>query len=759
MKKIRLAVALLLLTQPFLVLGQVPVDASVTPPSEETVITPTEEPDTVPPAVISWMVVSAEPTSVTIAWTTDEPSTGRIEYGPTTSYGSVTDSDASLATSHAKTVTGLTPNSTFHFRIIVTDEAGNTGYSDDYTFTTASEPVLADEDPPAISEITVSNINTSGATISFFADEPVQAYIQYGQTSGYGFTTPVSEEFSDTQSFAISALNSDTTYYYRIIADDEAGNRVITLENNFATEAPEPASEPEPTPKPAPALTISNIEVVSVSTSTVKITWETNKSADSHIFYGKTIAYGQSTPLDIAPKTTHSVTIAGLTPTTAYYYKVISKTSGGETASVGGKEFTTLAMPVEEEPKILPGISNVQVRAITESGATISWTTNILTRSKVEYGLTTVYGSIWRDDTFKKDHSATLSGLTAGTVYNFRVLARDEESNTTVSKNYQFTTQAAAFPPPAPAPTPTTPVLTAVKTLPTSRIGSASLPTPPTKPLIFKTEALDSQVSFFWLRDFSEKPGIQVRIIRKLGSAPKAVTDGEIIFDGNGKSFTDLNVENGIKYHYGIYAYDEYGRFSKMARIAVTPEAGEDEVVFKATPDVSAKTPIFVFEKDLKSNDKNRDIQHLQALLSQYPKIYPDGLVTGYFGPLTKQAIVRLQKRYGLAQTGYADAKTRKKLEELSKIPAVSSDQDEMASFTRDLSVGAKGEDVAALQRFLGDEGHYPEALITGYFGVLTKAALIRFQEFHSITPASGYFGPVTSAKIQLLQKASKIGF
>lgn len=61
-------------------------------------------------------------------------------------------------------------------------------------------------------------------------------------------------------------------------------------------------------------------------------------------------------------------------------------------------------------------------------------------------------------------------------------------------------------------------------------------------------------------------------------------------------------------------------------------------------------------------------------------------------------------------------------------------------NFTKDLSVGSKGADVTALQNLLGIKP------ATGYFGAITKSALIKYQLSKQITPASGYFGPKTRA-------------
>lgn len=70
------------------------------------------------------------------------------------------------------------------------------------------------------------------------------------------------------------------------------------------------------------------------------------------------------------------------------------------------------------------------------------------------------------------------------------------------------------------------------------------------------------------------------------------------------------------------------------------------------------------------------------------------------------------------------------------------------ASFSRDLTIGSTGADVTALQNFLIKEGYAIAAGATGYFGGQTQAALAKYQAANGITPAAGYFGPITRAKV-----------
>lgn len=54
-----------------------------------------------------------------------------------------------------------------------------------------------------------------------------------------------------------------------------------------------------------------------------------------------------------------------------------------------------------------------------------------------------------------------------------------------------------------------------------------------------------------------------------------------------------------------------------------------------------------------------------QFLKNQGAAIYPEGLVTGNFGNLTKQAVIRFQGKYGILQTGFVGPLTRAKINQM----------------------------------------------------------------------------------------------
>ena|SRR3989344_1699028 len=78
---------------------------------------------------------------------------------------------------------------------------------------------------------------------------------------------------------------------------------------------------------------------------------------------------------------------------------------------------------------------------------------------------------------------------------------------------------------------------------------------------------------------------------------------------------------------------------------------------------------------------------------------------------------------------------------------------------TRQLEVGSRGADVSAVQTFLaGDTTLYPEGLVTGYYGNLTKGAVAKFQVRNGI-PAVGRIGPMTLPVINAQMNGGNTGF
>jgi hypothetical protein len=119
-----------------------------------------------------------------------------------------------------------------------------------------------------------------------------------------------------------------------------------------------------------------------------------------------------------------------------------------------------------------------------------------------------------------------------------------------------------------------------------------------------------------------------------------------------------------------------------------------------------------------------------------YRKGYYKGPIDGIAGPLTKQAILRLQIAAGLAPDGIPGKQTRRALGRFGR-PLFG---------TRTMARGMVGFDVSVLQFLLAKRG-FPPKRLNSNFGPLTQKLVVRFQQKAGL-PADGIVGPLTRAAL-----------
>lgn len=103
--------------------------------------------DRVLPAISNVTVSSVTTDTATISWTTDIPTNGSVEFGPTGAYGASV-ADTQSTTSHRITLSGLSLATTYHFRVVATNGYGFSAVTSDQTFTTLS-PITVSITSPA----------------------------------------------------------------------------------------------------------------------------------------------------------------------------------------------------------------------------------------------------------------------------------------------------------------------------------------------------------------------------------------------------------------------------------------------------------------------------------------------------------------------------------------------------------------------------------------------------------------------------------
>jgi hypothetical protein len=92
--------------------------------------------------VISGISVSPSSTSAIINWNTDTAASTQVWYGTSLPYSTNTALNSNLSTTHSVTLTGLNPNTVYHYSLLSADASGTTSTTTDQTFTTTGSTTV-----------------------------------------------------------------------------------------------------------------------------------------------------------------------------------------------------------------------------------------------------------------------------------------------------------------------------------------------------------------------------------------------------------------------------------------------------------------------------------------------------------------------------------------------------------------------------------------------------------------------------------------
>jgi hypothetical protein len=357
----------------------------------------------------------------TITWSTDRSSDSKIAFGTASnSYGSDEVSNSSQVTSHTVNLTNLKAGTTYYYKAKWTDEDGNTGTSDEKTFTTESAPTVKD--------VLAKNIGLSTATIQFTSKGATKIKIYYGTNTSFGGGKEISTSTTETTyTTELVGLNDGTKYYYKINTfDSESGEYEGTI-LDFTT---------LPRPK------ISNVriqQVANTAQSTILVTWSTNTEVSSIItYYPQNQPDGAKDEVNIALiKGDHRLIIRGLLPETDYILVVKGRDKIGNEAT---SDFQSLTTATDTRP---PQISELRVESsnippVTQTAQNqtaqlvVSWNTDEPATTQVEFseGTGVTYSQKTQEDSnLTLNHIVIISNLSPSKVYHLRAISRDKAEN------------------------------------------------------------------------------------------------------------------------------------------------------------------------------------------------------------------------------------------------------------------------------------------------------------------------------------------
>ena len=396
----------------------------------------------VAPVAITGSVTSVGTTTATVTGTVNpggQATTWYVEYGTSTSYGTKT-SNVSAGSGSANTavsanLTGLTPGTTYHYRVVATNGSG-TARGSDGIFTTSSAPVAVTGSATSITVTSATlngTVDPNGRTTAW--------YFEYGTSTSYGSKTPEKSAGSGTSTMSVSApvsgLARGRLYHYRLVATSDAGTS-RGADQTFSTIG-------------APTVVTGAATSIGLTSATLHGTVTPNGQVTTWYFeYGTSTGYGSKTTVRNAGSGTSATNVSAsltrLRTATTYHFRLVATNPSG--TSVGSDRTFSTSLP--------PFVQTGAAQDVGPTTATLTGSTDPRGRATswwFEYGTSTGYGSRTPSRSAgsragSRAVSAPLSGLTAGTVYHYRLVARSD-AGTSRGADATFTTLGVTLNAPA----------------------------------------------------------------------------------------------------------------------------------------------------------------------------------------------------------------------------------------------------------------------------------------------------------------------
>ncbi|MDO8514436.1 MAG: hypothetical protein Q7S50_02750 [bacterium] len=230
----------------------------------------------------------------------------------------------------------------------------------------------------------------------------------------------------------ITGLTKDTTYYFRLVAENQYGRTAGTAYTFRTTVGNPPPAGSAPTTKTLAASSVTR------TAATLRGEVTPNKASTQYWFeYGKTANLGATTALvsvgDGSAKVTTSASIDNLDPATTYYFRMNAQNQFG---TVNG---AILTFKTAGPAVAAPSVSTLSAAFVATSSATLRATVDpngAQTTYWFEYSTDSLFSATLLKTTPKKSagsgtsalsESADISGLKPKTTYYFRIVAENSQ--------------------------------------------------------------------------------------------------------------------------------------------------------------------------------------------------------------------------------------------------------------------------------------------------------------------------------------------
>ncbi len=384
-----------------------------------------------PPACVSpvsgWTNL---PVNLVLNWTAVPGAASyRVQMATNTSFSPITLNTTSAVDSLS--VTGLSNGVTYYWRVSAVAADGDTSryLTSPWNFKTIpsipSAPLLTSPAQGASSQPITGLVLSWGAVT-----DAVTYRVQLSSDSTFGSALLVNDSTiaSTSKSIPTGLLSNAGRYFWRVSAKNSAGIGPYSLTRSFSTALAQPSivAPPNSSQNQPLSLTLNWTAVTGASSYRLQV---------STINTFATLVLDQTVAID-------SFSLSGLFNNTSYYWRVSARGSSGDTSAFPSTAWTfKTIVSIPAQPVLSKPLDNAKSQATTGLGLTWGAVASA-TSYRVQVATDTGFGggSLFLDDSNVVAASRSVSGLTSGTRYYWRVCARNVAGAGPFSPTWSFST-------------------------------------------------------------------------------------------------------------------------------------------------------------------------------------------------------------------------------------------------------------------------------------------------------------------------------